>query len=129
MLNFKKITKIPISALNGDNVFKKSKNTKWYEGPSIFQYLETFDNKLKHRTFLRLPIQYVIRDGVGFRGYAGTIQSGKLLENQNVKILPSGFEARVKIYFIIKQKLNALLKKNLLFSHLRDMLIYQGEIL
>ena len=128
MLNFKKITKIPISALNGDNVFKKSKNTKWYEGPSIFQYLETFDNKLKHRTFLRLPIQYVIRDGVGFRGYAGTIQSGKLLENQNVKILPSGFEARVKNIFYYKTKIKcASEKESIVFTLKRHVDLSRGD--
>ena len=80
-LNFKSLQFIPISALNGDNVIVKSNNMPWYEGPSLLQYLENF--KLENNTNdpLRVPIQYVIREGQDFRGY-GRIVSGQMRKNQ-----------------------------------------------
>ena len=95
-MNFKSLQFIPISALNGDNVIVKSNNMPWYEGPSLLQYLENF--KLENNTNdpLRVPIQYVIREGQDFRGYAGRIVSGQMRKNQDVKIFPSGFETKIE---------------------------------
>ena len=98
-LNFKNITSIPISALNGDNVFKKSKKTKWYKGLTLFDYLDNHDELSDNLKALRIPIQYVIRNKQNLRSYAGTIASGKLSKKQKVKVLPSGFETRISKIF------------------------------
>ena len=98
-LNFKNITSIPISALNGDNVFKKSRTTKWYKGQTLFDYLDNHDELSDNLKALRIPIQYVIRNKQNLRSYGGTIASGKLSKKQKVKVLPSGFETRISNIF------------------------------
>ncbi len=106
-LIFDKIIKIPISALNGDNVLKKSKNISWYDGPSIFDCFKLFTKSKLNRSPLRIPIQFVIRNSDNFRGYAGTVLSGKILKNQNVKLLPSGINANIKNIFKYKNEIKS----------------------
>ncbi len=101
-LNFKKIKSIPISALDGDNVIKKSKNTSWYSGKALMKYLEKLDETFDDTLPLRVPIQYVIKNLKDFRGYTGTVTSGVIYKNQRVKVLPSGFNTSIEK--IIDQK-------------------------
>ncbi|RLB67922.1 MAG: sulfate adenylyltransferase subunit CysN, partial [Deltaproteobacteria bacterium] len=63
---------IPLSALNGDNVVKKSQNMKWYTGPPLLEILETV-YVTSDRNFIdfRYPVQYVLRPDADFRGFAG----------------------------------------------------------
>ena len=95
-LKFQSIYSIPISALDGDNIIKNSKNMTWYNGLSLINYLDNFEEKSDHKKPLRIPIQHVIRSVNDFRGYAGTIVSGEMYKNQKVKILPSGFNTTIK---------------------------------
>ena len=95
-LKFQSIYSIPISALDGDNITKNSKNMTWYNGLSLINYLDDFEEKSDHKKPLRIPIQHVIRSVNDFRGYAGTIVSGEMYKNQKVKILPSGFNTTIK---------------------------------
>jgi bifunctional enzyme CysN/CysC len=87
---------IPVSALRGDNVVHRSERMPWYEGRPLLDYLETVhiagDRNLID---LRLPVQYVVRSGEDFRGYAGTIASGVLRRNDEVMVLPSLRRTRV----------------------------------
>ncbi|MBZ0329196.1 sulfate adenylyltransferase subunit CysN [Halomonas sp. ANAO-440] len=87
---------IPLSALNGDNVVDQSEHTPWYRvdgvpGPTLLNLLEsvaiTHDQNLRD---LRLPVQYVNRPNLDFRGYCGTLAAGILRTGQAVKALPSG---------------------------------------
>ena len=94
-LRFNKIITIPISALDGDNVVKKSTNFNWYKGQTLIEYLENFDEKIYFNSTLRIPIQYIIKNIKDFRGYAGTIVSGEMREKQKVKVLPSGFNTTI----------------------------------
>jgi sulfate adenylyltransferase large subunit len=88
---------IPISALKGDNVVKKSTNMSWFQGGSLLHYLETVhigsDLNLKE---MRFPVQYVIRPDLNFRGYAGQVASGMIRPGDPVMVLPSGRTSRVK---------------------------------
>ena len=95
-LKFQSIYSIPISALDGDNIIKNSKNMTWYNGLCLVNYLDDFEEKSDHKKPLRIPIQHVIRSVNDFRGYAGTIVSGEMYKNQKVKILPSGFNTTIK---------------------------------
>ncbi len=95
-----KPTLIPISALLGENVVTPSKNTPWYKGPTLLQWLEGLDTSPEsEKLALRFPVQYVARqDGSAsddFRGYLGEIESGSIRKGQKIKVLPSGSEATV----------------------------------
>ena len=88
---------IPISALRGDNVIKRSENMAWYNGPTLLDYLENV-HIASDRNFidLRLPVQYVIRPHSNFRGYSGTVASGIIRKGDEISVLPSGIRSRVK---------------------------------
>lgn len=88
---------IPISALDGDNVVTRSGRTPWYGGPSLLEYLETVPlTASSNFEDLRLPVQYVIRPDLNFRGYAGQLASGLLRPGDTVMALPSGRTTRVR---------------------------------
>jgi bifunctional enzyme CysN/CysC len=91
------LTFIPISALNGDNVVNASTSTPWYDGPTLMQILENV-KIAGDRNFddFRLPVQYVNRPNLNFRGYCGTIASGIVHKGDLVQVLPSGKTSRVK---------------------------------
>ena len=96
-LELEEITSIPISALKGDNIVGSSKNTPWYSGPSIMEYLETVEVEApaQERPF-RLPVQWVNRPNREFRGFAGMIASGIVKPGDRIRVLPSGTESNVK---------------------------------
>jgi len=85
------ITCIPISALQGDNIVQRSSNTPWYQGPALIEYLETvqIDERLEHAPF-RLPVQWVNRPNLDFRGFSGPIVGGTVHPGDRVRVLPSG---------------------------------------
>ncbi|MFT5880992.1 MAG: sulfate adenylyltransferase subunit 1 [Moritella sp.] len=87
----------PLSALLGDNVVERSALTPWYSGPTLLEYLEaadTTDDSLDKP--FRLPVQYVNRPNLDFRGFAGTIASGLIEVGDTVVALPSGKSSKVK---------------------------------
>jgi bifunctional enzyme CysN/CysC len=90
------ITPIPLSALVGDNILTHSTTTPWYKGPTLMEYLEgvEIEEGLQNRPF-RLPVQWVIRPNLDFRGFAGTIAAGTLHKDDRIRVLPSGRESRV----------------------------------
>ncbi|MGA1862076.1 sulfate adenylyltransferase subunit CysN [Deferribacter thermophilus] len=89
---------IPISALKGDNVVKPSKNMPWYKGKTLLDYLDTVkiqNSKSKIQNF-RFPVQYVNRPNHYFRGYCGTIVSGKIRVGDEITVLNSKIKTKVK---------------------------------
>ncbi|KAA8734941.1 sulfate adenylyltransferase subunit CysN [Acinetobacter qingfengensis] len=93
---------VPISALNGDNVVNPSENTPWYfssdhQGQTLMQILESvqINHDTKKKDF-RLPIQYVNRPNLDFRGFAGTIALGSVNVGDEVVALPSGKKSTIK---------------------------------
>ena len=96
-LGFGEIMCIPMSALDGDNVTTKSDKSKWYKGPSLLQYLEDVDveeNSLEAP--FRLPVQWVNRPNLDFRGFSGTIASGTVKVGDDITVVPSGKSSKVK---------------------------------
>ena len=87
---------IPVSALMGDNMIERSASMQWYQGPTLMGYLETVPvgEDLKAKNF-RMPVQWVNRPDQNFRGFAGTIASGKVKMGDSVKVLPSGKQSTV----------------------------------
>ncbi len=85
------ITTIPTSALKGDNILTHSPNTPWYTGPTLLGHLESVEveDALQHQPF-RLPVQWVSRPDLNFRGFAGQVAAGTVRPGDPVRVLPSG---------------------------------------
>jgi bifunctional enzyme CysN/CysC len=92
-----RVTCIPVSALRGDNVLLPSEAIPWYHGPTLMGYLETVevDEHLQSHPF-RMPVQWVNRPNLDFRGYAGTVASGVVRPGDPVVIAPSGRESTIE---------------------------------
>ncbi|WP_019927531.1 sulfate adenylyltransferase subunit CysN [Nocardia sp. BMG111209] len=87
---------IPMSALRGDNILQSSPNTPWYTGPSLIGHLETVEiADDRNAGPFRLPVQWVNRPNLDFRGFAGQIAGGTVRPGDRVKVLPSGRESTV----------------------------------
>jgi bifunctional enzyme CysN/CysC len=89
-------TPIPISGLGGDNMASKSEATPWYDGPILMDWLETVqvEDDLQAQPF-RLPVQWVNRPNLDFRGFSGLIASGVVKPGDRIRVLPSGRESKV----------------------------------
>jgi bifunctional enzyme CysN/CysC len=87
---------IPLSGLRGDNITALSENTPWYDGPALMDYLENVEiEEQAQRRPLRLPVQWVNRPNLDFRGFAGTLASGVVRQGERIRVLPSGRESTV----------------------------------
>ena len=96
-LNMDDVQFIPISALKGDNVVDRSENMPWYTGTTLMYLLENVHIAAdRNLTDFRLPVQYVNRPNLDFRGFAGTIASGIVRPGDKVMALPSRKTSTVK---------------------------------
>lgn len=91
------VTAIPLSALKGDNLITASDAMPWYQGPTLLSYLETVavEEQHKQQAAFRLPVQWVNRPHLDFRGFAGSIASGSIRPGDRVRVQPSGRESHV----------------------------------
>ena len=83
---------IPISGLAGDNITSRSTATPWYKGPTLIEHLEEVpvDETRLQAGIFRMPVQWVNRPNLDFRGFAGLIATGSIKPGDAVRILPSG---------------------------------------
>ena len=100
-LEIKDVRFTPISALNGDNVVKRSLNMQWYDGSTLMHLLENIHIGSDHNHIdCRFPVQYVVRpqskEFPDYRGYAGRIEGGIFKPGDKVTVLPSGFTSYIK---------------------------------
>lgn len=96
-LGIEHIQSIPLSALRGDNITEFSPNTPWYRGPSLMQFLETVElDQAREDAPLRMPVQWVNRPNLDFRGFSGRILGGSVRQGDAVRVLPSGKTSRVE---------------------------------
>ena len=100
-LDIADLTFIPVSALHGDNVVERSPHMGWYEGPSLLHHLEEVHIASdRNHIDTRFPVQYVIRPQSDafhdYRGYAGTVAGGVLRPGDDVTVLPSGFQSKIR---------------------------------
>ncbi len=86
------ITCIPMSALRGDNLVERSARTPWYQGPALLEYLETVPVDAGEAASgpLRLPVQWVNRPSLDFRGFSGTVVGGTVHPGDRVRVVPGG---------------------------------------
>ncbi len=85
-------TAMPISGFKGDNITIKSENTPWYDGPTLMAHLETVEVNAdadQAKPF-RMPVQWVNRPNLDFRGFSGQIATGSVAKGDAVRVLPSG---------------------------------------
>lgn len=88
---------IPLAAIHGDNVLKTSEAMPWYTGPTLFEHLDTVDvSHTAAREAFRLPVQWVNRPNLNYRGFCGRIAEGKVRPGDAVRILPSGRTTTVR---------------------------------
>ena len=95
-LGFKTLLPIPISARYGDNVITRSPKMPWYKGPALLDHLNTVDveSDLGAKPF-RMPVQWVNRPNLDFRGFSGTISSGHVKPGDSVVVAASGRTTKV----------------------------------
>ncbi|WP_435257210.1 sulfate adenylyltransferase subunit CysN [Thioclava sp. FR2] len=89
---------IPISGLKGDNIVSRSPAMPWYQGPSLLSHLEEAEintSRMQDAAF-RMPVQWVNRPNLDFRGFAGQIGSGVVRPGDAIRVLPSGRTTTVK---------------------------------
>jgi bifunctional enzyme CysN/CysC len=94
-LEFTDVQIIPVSALNGDNVLFRSPNTPWFSGSILRDALDTAEISSAISGPFRMPVQYVIRNGTDFRGYAGLVTGGGISVGDKIAISPSRRLSRV----------------------------------
>jgi bifunctional enzyme CysN/CysC len=96
-LGFSSLQAIPLSALEGDNVFLRSECTPWYPGPSLMEYLDSIGTAPDVISLpFRMPVQWVNRPDLDFRGFLGRVAQGTVRKGDHVQVLPSGPISRVK---------------------------------
>jgi len=106
-LNFNDIMTIPVSALDGDNVTTKSDVAPWYRGPALLEFLEEVEvDREALTTPFRMPVQWVNRPNLDFRGFSGTIASGTVSKGDEIMAMPSGKRSKVKDIILYKDSLD-----------------------
>jgi sulfate adenylyltransferase large subunit len=87
---------VPVAALVGDNIVRRSEAMPWYEGASLLEALEAIPASSERRSSaFRFPVQQVVRPNAKFRGFAGQIVSGTIRTGDSVTVLPSGRSAEI----------------------------------
>jgi len=129
-LNFESIKVIPMSALKGDNIYNKSSKMNWYKSSTLFSYLENIDVKQTKGNGFVMPVQWVNRPNLNFRGYSGTICSGILKPGNEIVVLPSNKKAKVKEIILYKNKLKKAFKGNSITITLdKEIDISRGDVI
>ena len=91
-IGIENFTPIPISGFKGDNITAPSSKTPWYKGPSLINHLESveIDSEAAQAKPFRMPVQWVNRPNLDFRGFSGQIATGTVKPGDAIRILPSG---------------------------------------
>jgi bifunctional enzyme CysN/CysC len=96
-LGFKSITALPLSALEGHNILEPGSMMPWYQGPTLLQWLEsTPAEECDAARSFSMPVQWVSRPNLDFRGFAGRIASGAIRRGDLIRVSPSGITSRIK---------------------------------
>jgi bifunctional enzyme CysN/CysC len=125
------VTCIPISAVHGDNIVEKSAATSWYSGRTLVDHLETVpvgDEELA-KSF-RMPVQWVNRPNLDFRGFSGVVVSGQIRVGEPIRVLPSARQSQVTSILVGDQEAEVATAGQSVTLTLRDELdISRGDVL
>ncbi|WBQ14495.1 sulfate adenylyltransferase subunit CysN [Hyphomonadaceae bacterium BL14] len=96
-LGFDTITPIPISARYGDNIFSRSANMAWHDGPTLMEHLDSVETDAAEAADhpFRMPVQWVNRPNLDFRGFTGSIAAGHVAPGDEIVAAQSGKTAKV----------------------------------
>jgi len=96
-IGIESFTAMPISGFRGDNITTLSANTPWYKGPTLIDHLETVKvlSSVDADKPFRMPVQWVNRPNLDFRGFSGLIATGRVKPGDEVRVLPSGKTSKV----------------------------------
>lgn len=91
-IGIESFTALPISGFKGDNITTRSANTPWYKGPTLVDHLETVEvlSSVDADKPFRMPVQWVNRPNLDFRGFSGLIATGAVKPGDEIRVLPSG---------------------------------------
>ncbi|WP_237276366.1 sulfate adenylyltransferase subunit 1 [Tenacibaculum ovolyticum] len=134
-MTIKDVRYIPISALEGDNVVHRSENMNWYQNAPLLHTLETIHISSDHNMIdARFPVQTVLRpqrdEYRDYRGYAGRVSSGIFRIGDDVRVLPSGFQSKIKeINFFDKQIETAFSQMSVAITLEDDIDVSRGNML
>jgi bifunctional enzyme CysN/CysC len=130
-LGFETMISIPMSARFGDSVMERSTRLPWYDGPTLIEHLETV-NVSRDETArpLRLPVQWVNRPNLDFRGYSGTIASGMVKVGDPVVVAGSGRRSKVKSIITYNGRLETAVVGEAITLELEDEIdVTRGDII
>ena len=130
-IGIKNITAIPVSALAGDNITEASTKMPWYSGPTLMQHLENtpLKNPGNEEQFT-MPIQWVNRPNLDFRGFSGQISSGIVHAGESIQVLPSGKKSRIKSIVTFDGEINKAIAGQSVTLTLEDEIdISRGDII
>lgn len=122
---------MPISALRGDMVVNRGNHLNWYQGSTLYDYLENIQI-VGDRNLIdfRFPVQYVLRPHQDFRGYAGKVEGGIIRKGENVTILPSGKKSKIKsILYDDKEQTEAFAPQSVVLTLEDERDISRGEMI
>ncbi len=128
---FHDVVAIPLSALKGDNILDRSVNTPWYHGPTLMDQLENvaIHQDLTTKPF-RMPVQWVNRPHLDFRGFSGTIVSGRIRPGDHVVVPSSGKMNAVERIVTFDGELDSAAAGQAVTLTLRDEVeVSRGELL
>ncbi len=130
-LGFASQVAIPLSARYGVNVMAKSPQTPWYQGPALLAHLESVDvdAALKKAPF-RMPVQWVNRPNLDFRGFSGTIAGGRIKPGDAIAVAKSGRSSKVARIVTMDGDLNEAVAGDAVTLTLTDEVdISRGDVL
>ncbi|MDY3114073.1 MAG: sulfate adenylyltransferase subunit CysN [Helicobacter sp.] len=87
---------LPLSALCGDNILQNSHKMQWYKGKALLPLLDSYEFLDSNLADFRMPVQYVNRPHLNFRGFCGSVASGSVSVGDSVVILPQNKTSKVK---------------------------------
>jgi bifunctional enzyme CysN/CysC len=131
-LGIAKLTAIPMSALEGDNITSRSIHTGWYTGPTLMGHLETVvvNTDAAAMQPMRFPVQRVNRPSLDFRGFMGTVASGTVKKGDAIRVMPSGKETKVKDIVFYKDALTQATAGQAITVSLEDEVdVSRGDVL
>ena len=96
-IGIERFTAMPISGFKGDNITSLSNNTPWYTGPTLVEHLETVEvlSSVDAGKPFRMPVQWVNRPNLDFRGFSGLIATGGVKPGDEIRVVPSGKTSKV----------------------------------
>src|SRR4051812_7595241 len=124
------ITAIPISALVGDNITAPSAAMRWYKGPTLIQHLDSVEIAAQAAAApFRMPVQWINRPHLDFRGISGLVSAGRVRPGDRVKILPSGKESTVARILIEEDLPEAVAGQSVTITLAEEIDVSRGDLI